>query len=651
MLPQLRGSLCAQSERSTRSRTILGGNSMNRIFAVAVLLFTVGSIVEAQTWTPLTHQPGFNASTALLLTDGTVMVQATESSSWWKLTPDNTGSYINGTWSQLASMPSGYTPLYYGSAVLPDGRVLVEGGEYNGGSTEVWTSLGAIYDPAANSWTSVAPPSGWSNIGDAQSVVLSNGTFMLANAVSAQEALFNSSTLSWTATGSGKADGNDEEGWTLLPSGKVLTVDAANPTNSELYDPSTGSWSSAGSTIVTLPASPSEEVGPAILRPDGTVFATGGTSSTAIYNPATGGWSQGPTFPNGLDIADGPAALLPSGNVLLDASPGVFKNGAQFFEFNGSNLLSVPAAANSGSHSSYQGRMLVLPTGQVLFTDGSSTVQIYTPAGLYRVEWQPAISSAPNTLLLGSYNNVISGTQFNGLSQGAAYGDDAQMATNYPLLRITNNATGHVRYIKTHDHSTMAVATGSTPVSTLADLNTLVETGTSTLQVVANGIPSNGVTVQVVSTGDPFIYRTPRDQQLACYGISVAPNFPTNCRDISDPDDQNMCYGLSENSQTPCGSIQDRNLQLACYGMSVAPNFPTNCRDITDPQLQNFCYGVSSNGSLSNCNNVSDSNSRSMCLGISLHDASYCSSITNSNDRLFCQGIATRSQTPCTSIQ
>jgi hypothetical protein len=261
------------------------------------------------------------------------------------------------------------------------------------------------------------------------------------------------------------------------------------------------------------------------------------------------------------------------------------------------------------------------------------------------------ISSVPGTLVLGSYNNVISGTQFNGLSQGAAYGDDAQMATNYPLLRITNNATGHVRYIKTHDHSTMGVATGSMPVSTQADLSTLIETGTSTLQVVANGIASNGVTVQVTSTGNPFIYRRPRDQQLACYGISVAPNFPTNCTDISDYDDKQMCFAMSQNSQSPCGTIQDRNLQLACYGMSVAPNFPSNCRSITDPQLQNFCYGVSSSGSMSNCNNLTDNNARAMCQGISLHNSSFCSSITNSNDQLFCQGIATRSQTPCTLIQ
>ena len=53
------------------------------------------------------------------------------------------------------------------------------------------------------------PPSGWSRIGDAQSAVLSNGTFMVANCCNTQQALLNASTLTWTATGSGKLDEND----------------------------------------------------------------------------------------------------------------------------------------------------------------------------------------------------------------------------------------------------------------------------------------------------------------------------------------------------------------------------------------------------------------------------------------------------------
>jgi hypothetical protein len=65
-------------------------------------------------------------------------------------------------------------------------------------------------------------------------------------------------------------------------------------------------------------------------------------------------------------------------------------------------------------------------------------------------------------------------------------------------VRLVNQATGHVFYCRTHDHSTMAVATGSQRVSTRFDVPADAETGASQLFVVANGIPSArvGVTVQ-----------------------------------------------------------------------------------------------------------------------------------------------------------
>ena len=84
---------------------------------------------------------------------------------WWRLTPDQFGSYVNGTWSQIASLPPDYSPLYHSSAVLPDGRLIIEGGEYllSLDQTELvptWTNKGAIYDPIANSWTMVAATDG-----------------------------------------------------------------------------------------------------------------------------------------------------------------------------------------------------------------------------------------------------------------------------------------------------------------------------------------------------------------------------------------------------------------------------------------------------------------------------------------------------------
>ncbi|MBA3832276.1 MAG: hypothetical protein H0X34_10360 [Chthoniobacterales bacterium] len=203
----------------------------------------VPGALEATTgaWQKLTNQPPFQTDTALLLTDGTVMMHQYNSPKWWRLTPDNTGSYLNGTWSQLASMQSSYAPLYFASALLPDGRVLIEGGEYNF-LAQTETNMGSIYDPVANTWTVVNPPTGWSTIGDSPAIVQAEGTYMMGQGAfpSKKQVTFNPATLTWSAVGLGKADFFTEEGFALLPNDSILTVDCQNGTNSETYNPVTG---------------------------------------------------------------------------------------------------------------------------------------------------------------------------------------------------------------------------------------------------------------------------------------------------------------------------------------------------------------------------------------------------------------------------
>ncbi|HEY6339838.1 MAG TPA: kelch repeat-containing protein [Candidatus Sulfotelmatobacter sp.] len=493
-----------------------------RVAASLVVWIIVAISAGAQAWVPLVNQPNPNLGLGnpLLLTDGTVIMHEACGSTWWRLTPDQFGDYVNGTWKRIASLPAGYAPLYFGSAVLPDGRVIMEGGEYNsskpGRCRAVWTNKGAIYDPKTNTWTAMTPPPGWSTIGDAQSVVLANGTYMQANCCTKQSALLDATTLTWTLTGRDKFDVNDEEGWTLLPDGTVLTVDAyvfkyeANGMNYEIYNPATKNWKSgpASGTMVQLWDSypdaqlASDEVGPMVLRPDGTVFATGangapgnGNGHTAIYDTKSQTWTVGPNFPDDLDVADGPAALLPDGKVLVQTSPGIFGIGSKFFVWDGSTLTNVTAGNTDAPNiPSYIGNMLVLPTGQILWTDFGD-VWVYQHGGNPNPEWKPQISFVPSDITRGK-TYVIAGSNFNGFSQGAAYGDDAQAATNYPLVRFTNRETGNVYYARTHDHSTMAIAyTGI--ASTNFDVPAKAETGLSDLVVVANGIASSPVTVNV----------------------------------------------------------------------------------------------------------------------------------------------------------
>ena len=483
-----------------------------RALALASTLLILSAIAISQepftagTWQAVTAAPPSPVAHMLLLTDGSVLVNSffftTHTDSWYRLIPDSTGSYVNGTWVNAGSAPSGYNPLYFASQVLPNGYVVIMGGEYNNGMG-VWTTLGAAYNPKTNKWVKVPAPTGWTSVGDAQSVILPNGKMMLANCCSSQQAILSSySPITWTTTGTGKADENDEEGWTLLPNGNVLAVDAYVNSSccamgSEIYNTATGTWSSGGSTVVNLVDPGSHELGPSVLRPDGTLFYAGATTNNAIYNTATATWSAAPKFGGTLDIADGPAALLPNGNVLLDASPGVFGNGSKFFEWDGTKLNATTAPPNAPIDSSYVGNMVCLPSGQIMFTDFSSSVQIYTPTGTYNPAWQPTITSLASTLTHGATNNVIKGTQFNGFSQCAMYGDDNQSATNWPLVRITNSTTGKVVYARTHSFSTMGIVTGTKQVSAQFDVPSTIGLGASTIQVVTNGIPSAALAVTI----------------------------------------------------------------------------------------------------------------------------------------------------------
>lgn len=199
-------------------------------------------------------------------------------------------------------------------------------------------------------------------------------------------------------------------------------------------------------------------------------------------------------------MADAPAALLPDSNILVFVSPGVFQTPASFYVFDGITFTQAPSTRTARRLTSYQGRMLVLPTGQVLWLvadGGTIDVEVYTSQGKPNSAWAPTLTSVPGTLVRGN-SYQISGTQFNGLSYGADYGDDATMATNYPIVRITNASTQHVFYARTHNHSSMGIATGATIVSTTVDIPAGIETGESKFVVVANGIASKAkrVTIQ-----------------------------------------------------------------------------------------------------------------------------------------------------------
>src|SRR5262249_37575591 len=137
----------------------------------------------------------------------------------------------------------------------------------------------------------------------------------------------------------------------------------------------------------------------------------------------------------------------------------------------------------------YTTRMLMLPSGQVLFSNATSQLYAYNPVGSPDPSWLPTINSVVSN---GGSTFTISGTLLNGISEGASYGDDAEMSSNYPIIRLTDGS-GHVYFARSFNFSSMSVPTASTVETAQFKLPAGLPAVQYTLQVVANGIASAGV--------------------------------------------------------------------------------------------------------------------------------------------------------------
>jgi len=477
--------------------------------------------VKSGTWAPLAAGfPGTSfPDTAQVMTDGTVLMHDGCTSDWYKLTPNKKGSYAKGKWTKVASMASNYKPLYFSSQVLQDGRLIAEGGEYNS-CQNVHTTIGALYDPVKDSWTSVTPPSGWSTIGDAQSTMLPDGTYMQANCCTLDSALasISGTSVTWsilTSANTHKGDNNNEEGWTALPGQTMLTVDANRdlnaPNDVEIFDTGKKTWTTTGKTTQSLVHPSSHELGPAPLLPTGFVFQAGATGNNDVYDPLTGKWKAAPQFKaNNVTVtsADGPAVVLPNGHALFQVSPNSgcsqppFCGPSHFFEAEVQDLSTVTVTqvndpASAPSQASYEGRLVILPTGQAFWTSDVGDIEIYSPKGKAKSSWLPTVTSSPGTVTRGSKNNNVQGTLFTGLTEGGYYGDDAQMATNFPLVRITNTGTGNVCYARTHDFSSRGIGKAGDANTAQFDVPNSCASGASSLEVVVNGVASAPAAITV----------------------------------------------------------------------------------------------------------------------------------------------------------
>ena len=93
----------------------------------------------------------------------------------------------------------------------------------------------------------------------------------------------------------------------------------------------------------------------------------------------------------------------------------------------------------------------------------------------------------------------LTGLQLNGQSAGAAYGDDDQMDSNYPIIRMVNSS-GNVYYARTSDWNKFGVGSGTGPETVEFTLNPGVTPGDYALIVSGAGISSLPTFIHITET-------------------------------------------------------------------------------------------------------------------------------------------------------
>src|SRR6185295_7110628 len=176
-----------------------------------------------------------------------------------------------------------------------------------------------------------------------------------------------------------------------------------------------------------------------------------------------------------------------------------FQPPTYFFEFDpATNSIAQVASASTCESETYWGRMVMLPTGQVLYSAGKMAVDLYTPDGAPDPAWLPTITSCPSSVRPGGEYTLF-GRQINGLTQCSYYGNDATNATNYPIVRLRSVNSPQVFYCRSSDFSTMGLQTGTVVHSCRFLVPDFVPVGSYSIQVIANGIASSCREIRVTN--------------------------------------------------------------------------------------------------------------------------------------------------------
>ncbi len=359
-------------------------------------------------------------------------------------------------------------------------------------STSMGTGFAERYNPATHLWSSISPSDGTAGgvlplltssalgheLGPA--LRLHDGRVFEIGA-NGHTALYTPATNSWAAGPdimdpvTGGLFGADDAPAAITPNGHVIFAADAGPQGVI----SSGDTNSGSSIITGIPST-------AGLRVGWLVTGKGIPSNAHIFTIDS---------PNQIQLTL--SATDTNIGVTLQLG-GTFSNPTLIFDFDPSaGIINAVSPALMDSNllrgSAFITRMLVLPTGQVLFSDNGRQLWVYTPDGPVNPALRPVISQATYN---GAGNFTLVGQQLNGQGAGSAYGDDVQSDENYPIVRLVNSS-GTIYYSRTTNWSSVGVGVGSGSETVNFRLNSALTPGNYSLVVSGAGMSSFPISIHI----------------------------------------------------------------------------------------------------------------------------------------------------------
>lgn len=270
--------------------------------------------------------------TATLLLNGKVMVAGGQGTAVYLDTAElfDPADGPNGTWRTSVNRMN-VARRSHTATLLPNGKVLVAGGYFNG----TYLQSAELYDPTTDTWTAVATP----NFGRAlhTGTLLPSGKVLIAagygdNGYLNHAEVFdpaNGPIGTWTPTQNSMSTARYSHTATLLPDGKVLVAaglgaNGLQTESAEVYNPANNMWTA------TMPVNIPRYGHTATLLPNGKVLVAGGSNiigddggavmPAELYDAVTGMWAVTGQLTSGHHGHT--ATLLPNGRVLVVAGYG-----------------------------------------------------------------------------------------------------------------------------------------------------------------------------------------------------------------------------------------------------------------------------------------------------------------------------------------